>query len=405
MKLARSFSKRLLWCLWAIMVLGFSAMAQDSPPQPPAQPAFKPEELEQIVAPIALYPDSLLAQIFMASTYPLEIVEAARWSKANPKVTGDALQTALEKQTWDPAVKSLTAFPDVLAGMNDKLDWTQKLGDAFLADQKGVMDAVQRLRAKAKAEGNLSSSKEQKVTTEPAPAGSSTTTIIEIAPTDPEVVYVPTYNPTVVYGAWAYPAYPPYPVYAYPPGAAFFSFTAGVIVGGALWGNCNWGHSDVDINVNNYNNFNRTDINNRNTNINNRDTNVSNRGNNQSWQHNPEHRKGVEYRDTGTQQKFGKASNPQAISQCETVGTDRLTTSTWPMSWRQSVVHSTPLSAAMVRAVCSSTSQTETNSDMPSFARFAWIRACCRPKWPTPITAVRSVIISYVDNRCTESKL
>ena len=294
------------------MVLGFSAMAQDSPPQPPAQPAFKPEELEQIVAPIALYPDSLLAQIFMASTYPLEIVEAARWSKANPKVTGDALQTALEKQTWDPAVKSLTAFPDVLVGMNDKLDWTQKLGDAFLADQKGVMDAVQRLRAKAKAEGNLSSSKEQKVTTEPAPAGSSTTTIIEIAPTDPEVVYVPTYNPTVVYGAWAYPAYPPYPVYAYPPGAAFFSFTAGVIVGGALWGNCNWGHSDVDINVNNYNNFNRTDINNRNTNINNRDTNVSNRSNNQSWQHNPEHRKGVEYRDQGTQQKFGKASNPQA---------------------------------------------------------------------------------------------
>ncbi len=310
MKLARSFANRLPWCLWLLMAVGFCVSAQEA--APPQQPTFKPEELEQIVAPIALYPDSLLAQIFMASTYPLEIVEAARWSKANPKVTGDALQTALEKQTWDPAVKSLTAFPDVLAGMNDKLDWTQKLGDAFLADQKGVMDAVQRLRAKAKAEGNLSSSKEQKVTTEPAPAGSSTTTIIEIAPTDPEVVYVPTYNPTVVYGAWAYPAYPPYPVYAYPPGAAFFSFTAGVIVGGALWGNCNWGHSDVDINVNNYNNFNRTDINNRNTNINNRDTNVSNRSNNQSWQHNPEHRKGVEYRDQGTQQKFGKASNPQA---------------------------------------------------------------------------------------------
>jgi Protein of unknown function (DUF3300) len=308
MKLARSFTNRLPWCLWALMVLG-SAMAQDAPPQ---QPAFKPEELEQIVAPIALYPDSLLAQMFMASTYPLEIVEAARWSKANPKVTGDALQTALEKQTWDPAVKSLTAFPDVLAGMSDKLDWTQKLGDAFLADQKGVMDAVQRLRAKAKAEGNLTSSKEQKVTTTPAPAGSSTTTIIEIAPTDPEVVYVPSYNPTVVYGAWAYPAYPPYPVYAYPPGAAFFSFSMGVIVGGALWGNCNWGHGDVDINVNNYNNFNRTDINNRNTNINNRDTNVSNRSNKQSWQHNPDHRKGVQYRDNTTQQKFGKASNPQA---------------------------------------------------------------------------------------------
>jgi uncharacterized membrane protein YgcG len=308
MKLARPFVKS--WRLLVLMAFYFSAAAQDQAPQ---QPAFKPEELEQIVAPIALYPDSLLAQIFMASTYPLEIVEAARWSKENPKVTGDALQTALEKQTWDPAVKSLTAFPDVLAGMNEKLDWTQKLGDAFLADQKGVMDAVQRLRAKAKAEGNLASSKEQKVTTEPAPAGSSTTTIIQIEPTDPEVVYVPTYNPTVVYGAWAYPAYPPYPVYAYPPGAAFFSFTAGVIVGGALWGNCNWGGSDVDINVNKYNNFNRTDINNRNTNINNRDTNVSNRSNNQSWQHNSEHRKGVQYRDNATQQKFGKASNQQAM--------------------------------------------------------------------------------------------
>ena len=309
MKLARSFDNRLPWCLWVLVAYCSSALAQEAQP---AQPTFKPEELEQIVAPIALYPDSLLAQIFMASTYPLEIVEAARWSKENPKVTGDALQTALEKQTWDPAVKSLTAFPDVLAGMSEKLDWTQKLGDAFLADQKGVMDAVQRLRAKAKAEGNLASSKEQKVTTAPAPAGSSTTTIIEIAPTDPEVVYVPSYNPTVVYGAWGYPAYPPYPVYAYPPGAAFFSFTAGVIVGGALWGNCNWGGSDVDINVNKYNNFNRTDINNRNTNVNNRDTNVSNRSNNQSWQHNPDHRKGVQYRDSGTQQKFGKGSNPQA---------------------------------------------------------------------------------------------
>ena len=301
MKLARSFVKS--WHLLVLIAFCFSAAAQDQAPQ---QPAFKPEELEQIVAPIALYPDSLLAQIFMASTYPLEIVEAARWSKENPKVTGDALQTALEKQTWDPAVKSLTAFPDVLAGM-------KKLGDAFLADQKGVMDAVQRLRAKAKAEGNLASSKEQKVTTEPAPAGSSTTTTIIIEPTDPEVVYVPTYNPTVVYGAWAYPAYPPYPVYAYPPGAAFFSFTAGVIVGGALWGNCNWGGSDVDINVNKYNNFNRTDINNRNTNVNNRDTNVSNRSNNQSWQHSPEHRQGVQYRDNATQQKFGKASNQQAM--------------------------------------------------------------------------------------------
>jgi hypothetical protein len=304
MKLARSFARS----LWLCAALALSVLAQDTQ-QAPAAPTFKPEELDQLVAPIALYPDSLLAQIFMASTYPLEIVEAARWAKANPKVTGDALQTAMEGQSWDPAVKSLTAFPDVLQGMNDKLDWTQKLGDAFLAQQKDVMDAVQRLRAKAQKEGNLKSSKEQTVKTEPAPAGSTNTTTIIIEPSDPEVVYVPQYNPTVVYGAWAYPAYPPYPVY--PPGAAFFSFTVGVAVGSALWGNCNWGHSDIDIDVNNYNNFNRTDINNRNTNVNNR--NSGGRGNQQTWQHNPDHRQGVQYRDNATQQKFGKAGNQQAI--------------------------------------------------------------------------------------------
>jgi uncharacterized membrane protein YgcG len=311
MKLARSFVTKVTRCLWLCAAMSLSVLAQDTQQQQPPAPTFKPEELDQIVAPIALFPDSLLAQIFMASTYPLEIVEAARWSKENPKVTGDALSAAMEKQSWDPAVKSLTAFPDVITMMSDKLDWTQKLGDAFLAQQKDVMDAVQRLRAKAQKEGNLKSSKEQTVKTEPAPAGSTaaSTTIITIEPSDPQVVYVPQYNPTVVYGAWPYPAYPPYPVY--PPGAAFFSFSVGVAVGSALWGGCNWGHSDVDINVNNYNNFNRTDINNRNTNINNRNTNV--RNNSQTWQHNPDHRKGVQYRDNATQQKFNRGSNQQAV--------------------------------------------------------------------------------------------
>jgi hypothetical protein len=272
------------------------ALAADQP-----APTFKPEELEQIVAPIALYPDSLLAQVFMASTYPLEVVEAARWSKEHPDVKGDAVSKEMEKQTWDPSVKSLTAFPDVLTMMNEKLDWTQKLGDAFLAQQKDIMDAVQRLRNKAKAEGNLKSSKEQTVKTEAAPAGSSTTTTIIIEPADPQVVYVPAYNPTIVYGAWPYPAYPPYYYYPpyYAPGAAFFSFSIGVAVGASLWGGCNWGHSDIDINVNNYNKFNNTNIN-------------RNDINNGKWQHNADHRKGVQYRDTNSQQKFGKASNRQA---------------------------------------------------------------------------------------------
>lgn len=299
--------------------------AQDVPqPQTNSQGAtetkaapFKPEELEQIVAPIALYPDALLAQIFMASTYPLEIVQAARWSKEHPEIKGDAVAKEMEKQQWDASVKSLVAFPDVLTMMNEKIDWTQKLGDAFLAQQKDVMNAVQRLRAKAMESGNLTSGKEQTVKTEAAPAGAAAPQIIIIESSDPEVVYVPTYNPTVVYGAWPYPAYPPYYYYppAYAPGAAFFSFSMGVVVGGALWGNCNWGYGDVDIDINRYNNFNRTEIN---RNEFNRNTNVSNRASNTGkWQHNAEHRQGVGYRDSATQEKYGRGASQQGLQSRE----------------------------------------------------------------------------------------
>ncbi|MES1263909.1 MAG: DUF3300 domain-containing protein [Peristeroidobacter soli] len=289
---------------------------------PPAQgsdnktPPFKKEELESILAPIALYPDALLAQIFMASTYPLEVVEAARWSKDHPDVKGDAVAGAVQSQTWDPSVKSLCAFPSVLTMMNEKIDWTQKLGDAFLAQQKEVMQSVQVLRNKAKDTGNLKSTKEVTVKQEPAPAGSPAPQTIIIESPDPEVVYVPSYNPTVVYGAWSYPYYPPY--YYYPPGyvagAAFWSFTAGVIVGGAIWGNCNWGGNDIDIDINRQNNFNRNEINNNRNNINSNNRGNNNRagnnsGNKQSWSHNAEHRKGVGYKDSATQQKFNRGGN------------------------------------------------------------------------------------------------
>ena len=238
---------------------GTPAQAQDAP-------TFSPEELEQVVAPIALYPDSLLAQVLMASTYPLEVVEAARFAEENPSLKDEALDQALQGKTWDPSVKSLVSFPQVLTMMNEKLDWTQKLGDAFLAQQKDVMDAVQRLRARAHAEGNLESTKEQKVIVEQAPPTEVTVqqaptevvveqappTVIVIEQTNPQVVYVPTYNPTVVYGPWPYPAYPPY--YYYPPGyvagSSMLSFGAGMAVGAAVWGDCDWDGGDVDINVN-----------------------------------------------------------------------------------------------------------------------------------------------------------
>ena len=193
--------------LAALLLALTPALAQEQPTSLPAgatsQPAvksFSQQELDQLLAPIALYPDALLAQMFMASTYPLEVVEADRWAKANPTVKGKALEDAMAKKSWDPAVKSLTAVPQVLQQMSDKLEWTQKMGDAFLAQQSDVMDTVQSLRAKAAANGNLKTTEQQVVKTETQ----DNQTIYVVESAKPEVVYVPTYSPTVVYGAWWY---------------------------------------------------------------------------------------------------------------------------------------------------------------------------------------------------------
>jgi Protein of unknown function (DUF3300) len=211
--------------------------SQPAPSQQPEQPSvslFKPEELDQILAPIALYPDELIVQILTAATYPLEIVMAARWV-ADPKNTalkGDALAKALEGQSWDASVKSLVPFPSVLKMMSEKLDWTQKLGDAFLSQEADCLASVQSLRRKAAAAGTLKSTPQQKVTVAPRaapaaapaqglpgpPAGEPITMApvtedqtISIAPADPQTVYVPSYNPATAYGSWPYPSYPPYP--------------------------------------------------------------------------------------------------------------------------------------------------------------------------------------------------
>jgi hypothetical protein len=269
------------------------ASASSSSPASGAK-TFPQQELEQLLAPVALYPDELLAQILMASTYPLEVVAAERWVKANSGLKDKALEDALQKQSWDPSVKSLTVVPQVLTMMSEKIDWTQKLGDAFLAQQKDVLATAQTLRGKAMEEGALADSKEQKVITEKT----DTTTVIKIEPSNPEVVYVPTYNPSVVYGAWPYPAYPPY--YYYPPGYAaggmLFTFTAAAIVGGALWGNCNWGRGNVNVNVNKYNNFNRTNVSNAN------------------WTHRVEHRGAVPYKDKAVAQQYGRGRSADAAS-------------------------------------------------------------------------------------------
>ncbi len=276
-----------------LVLLPFSAAAQSQPAtSPPAAPSaeqtLKPEQLDAIVAPIALYPDNLLAQVMMAATYPLEVVQAARWAEANKELKGDALKQAIEKLTWDDSVKSLIATPSVLAMMSTKLDWTQKLGDAVLAQETDVMDAVQRLRVRAQGTDKLKSSKEQNVTVRQE-GGKQ---VVAIQSTNPETVYVPYYDPAVVYGTWPYPEYPP--DYWYPDD---YWFPGGVIATGiafgtgyALWrwwdnnhwrGHIDWNKRDIDVRRNNVV---------------------------QNWQHNPQHRRGVAYNNPKVRQQFAGAT-------------------------------------------------------------------------------------------------
>jgi hypothetical protein len=285
--------------------LAFAQQPAATAPPPQGAPAasgqqqaktFTQQDLDELVAPIALYPDALLAQVLMAATYPLEIVEAARWQKQNASLKDKALDDALQQQSWDPSVKSLTAVPQVLTMMNEKLDWTTKLGDAFLAQQEDILKTAQELRKKADAAGNLKSSKEMTV----SKATENNVQVIKIESPQPETVYVPTYNPATVYGAWPYPAPPPY--YYYPPGYAYgagLAFATGVVVGAAIWGNCNWGGNNVNVNVNKYNNFNKTNISNGN------------------WNHNVDHRKGAAYRDGATAQKYNRGGDARSAQSRE----------------------------------------------------------------------------------------
>ena len=251
---------------------------------------FTSQELDQILAPIALYPDSLLSQILMASTYPIEVVQAARWSRANPGLRGDAAVRAVEQQSWDPSVKSLVAFPQVLSMMDEKLDWMERLGDAFLSQQRQVMDAVQELRQKAQAAGNLQSNEIVHV----QPQGQ--TIVIEQA--NPQVVYVPYYDPTVIYGPWWYPAYPPvywgpWPGYYARPGfSTGFFWGSGITIGsGFYFGAFDWPHRHVEVvNVNNF--------------YYQPPASAPYGATPGGWYHDPAHRRGVPYRDPGLRREF-----------------------------------------------------------------------------------------------------
>ena len=275
------------------------------------------DQLDSLVAPIALYPDPLLAQALAASTYPLEIIQLQQWLAKNPELKDKALADAVGKQPWDPAIQSLAAVPELTKRLSDDIQWTTDLGNAFLAQQSDVMDAVQRMRKKAQANGALTSNEQQKVETKVI----ETQQIIIVEPAKPEVVYVPVYSATVVYGPPVYP-YPPVYYPPYTPGAALVTFGVGMMVGAAIGGTCcgcGWGHGHGNVNINVNNNYNR------NTNIN-RNTNVNRAGNtNNNWQHNAEHRGGTPYADRNTATKYGgsargdsRAGGPSASNRAST---------------------------------------------------------------------------------------
>ncbi len=295
----RSFRTFLALVCAALLVPGEGALLAQEAAKPapaaaaePAPVKLPPDQLDSLVAPIALYPDPILAQTLVASTYPLEIVQLQQWLAKNPKLKDKALADAVAKQPWDPSIQSMAAVPDVVKRLADDIQWTTQLGDAFLDQQTDVMDAVQRMRKKAEEKGALKSNEQQKVETKVV----EEKTVIVVEPTNPEVVYVPSYSPMVVYGP---PIYPYPPVY-YPPyyaGAALVSFGVGMAMGAAVWGGsccgCGWGGNNVNVNVNN--NFNR------NANI--------NSGN---VQHNAQHRGGTPYSNKATANKYGGAARGDA---------------------------------------------------------------------------------------------
>jgi hypothetical protein len=301
------FPRQALYSVIAIVCVASLAwscplvMAQEAPPAQSQEttteeaPKIPNDQLDSLVAPIALYPDAMLAQTLAASTYPLEVMQLNQWMDKNKNLKDKALADAVAKQPWDPSVQSMAAFPDVVQRMAENIQWMTDVGNAVLAQQKDVMDAVQRMRAKAQGTGNLQTGSEQKVETKTTQSGQQ---VIVVEQANPEAAYVPSYDPEIVYGA-APAEYPYYP-YSYPgyqPGRAL-AWGSAIAVGG-VWANNNWGNCDWDdgnVTINNNNNFNK----NYNKNVNKTGTGQGN-----GWQHNPQHRGNAPYANKQTATKYG----------------------------------------------------------------------------------------------------
>jgi hypothetical protein len=311
----RSLTTRLLAVACSLLLIpsGAPVMAVQTQPQsaaPGNQTQLIPaDQLDSLVAPIALYPDPLLGQVLVASTYPLEIVQLQQWLNQHKDLKGQALTDAVMKENWDPSIQAMAVLPDVVKQLADNIKWTSDLGNAFLAQQSDVMDAVQRMRMKAKNAGKLATTEQQKVETKVV----ESKTVVVIEPANPQVVYVPSYNPVVVYGP---PVYPYPPIYYPPPGyyaaGMAISFGVGMAVG-AAWGGggwgwgCGWGGHN-NIYINNNNNFVR------NSNINRGQINTGAGGGRSNWQHNPQHRGAAPYGDRATANKYGGTARGESLA-------------------------------------------------------------------------------------------
>lgn len=297
----------------ALLVPGDTMALQTPPPQdaPGANENVKipNDQLDSLVAPVALYPDPLLSQTLVASTYPLEVIQLHQWLSQDKKLKDQALAEAVQKQDWDPSIQAMATFPDVVKQLAENIKWTTDLGNAFLAQQSDVLDAVQRMRVKAQGKGSLKSTEQQVVETRVVENKS----VVVIEQAQPQVVYVPSYNPVEVWGSPPYP-YPPvaYPSPGYYAAGMAISFGVGVALGAAWgggWGwNCGWGGNN-NININRNNNY----VNHYNRQNANRVTNAPGGGGN-TWQHNPQHRGGAPYGDRSTAKQFGGTARGDSLA-------------------------------------------------------------------------------------------
>ena len=300
MKKIQAFTPKLFYTL-LLLIPGTVMLGQPAPQAPPPGQSLGTDQLDGLVAPIALYPDPLLSQILVASTYPLELVQASQWLQRNPGLTGPALTQAAQQQNWDPSIQALVVFPDLVKRLNQDITWATNLGNAFLAQQSDVMDAVQRMRFKAQQAGKLNSTSQQRVIT----TNSSGPPIIDIEPGDPNMMYLPYYNPVSI---WGPPLYYPYASWFYPPfyGGGYFGFGLGINMGfyfGGGWGGWGgygwspgWGNHSVFVNNSfiHRNNFNAGGS---------RSLSGST-----AWSHNAAHRAGVPYSNSAVSSRYGGAA-------------------------------------------------------------------------------------------------